>query len=273
MKLEDRVALVTGGGSGIGRAIARCFAEEGAHVIVAGRTPATLEETIAATRSGRTKCRAVQTDVSSSASVKALFTEVDREFGRLDVLVNNAGIGVDDFDQFNRTVEARGREFASGEPVRTQWKLTQEMPDEIWRRMMAVHLDGTFFCTREALRLMSRTNRGVIINVASTAGLTGQEGAPHYSAAKAGMLGFTRAVAREVASQNIRVNALCPGFVDTRMSEAYSPAFKRGTLARIPLGRWGEAEDVAAAALFLASDDGSYFTGQSLSPNGGIFMS
>jgi 3-oxoacyl-[acyl-carrier protein] reductase len=272
MKLEDRVALVTGGGSGIGRAIALRFAAEGAHVVVAGRTPTTLEETVAAMRAGRTKGRAIQTDVSSSASVRGLFTEVDREFGRLDVLVNNAGIGVDDVEHFNRTVEARGREFASGEPLRTQWNLTQEMPDEIWRRMIAVHLDGTFFCTREALRLMSRGGRGVIINVASTAALAGQEGAPHYSAAKAGMLGFTRAVAREVASQNIRVNALCPGFVDTPMSEGYSPAFRRGTLARIPLARWGTAEEVAAAALFLASDDGSYFTGQSLSPNGGIFM-
>ncbi len=273
MKLKERVTLVTGGGSGIGRAIALRFAEEGAHVIVAGRTPAKLQDTVAALGSGRTKRCAIQTDVSSSASVRAMFAEIDREFGRLDVLVNNAGIGIDDFEQFNRTVEARGREFASGEPMRTRWNLTQEMPDDVWHRMIAVHLDGTFFCTREALRLMTRTNSGVIINVSSTAGLTGQEGAPHYSAAKAGMLGFTRAVAREVASQNIRINAVCPGFVDTPMSEGYAPAFKRATMARIPLGRWGTADEVAAAALFLASDDGSYFTGQSLSPNGGIFIS
>jgi 3-oxoacyl-[acyl-carrier protein] reductase len=138
--------------------------------------------------------------------------------------------------------------------------------------MIAVHLDGMFFCTREALKLMSGKNRGVIINISSTAGLAGQEGAPHYSAAKAGMLGFTRGLAREVASQNIRVNALSPGFIETAMSDGYSPAFKRGTLGRIPLRRWGTAEEVAAAALFLASDEGSYFTGQCLSPNGGIFM-
>jgi 3-oxoacyl-[acyl-carrier protein] reductase len=273
MKLADRVTLITGGGSGIGRAIALRFAEEGAHVIVVGRTRGTLDETVAAMKATRHKGRGIAADVSSSASVKALFAEVDRDFARLDVLVNNAGIGIDDFDQFNETVEARGREVASGGPVRTQWRLTQEMEDETWHRMIAVHLDGTFFCTREALRLMSRMNRGVIINVASTAALAGQEGAPHYSAAKAGTLGFTRAVAREVASQNIRVNALCPGFVDTAMSERYSPAFKRGTMARIPLGRWGTAEEVAAAALFLAADDGSYFTGQALSPNGGILMS
>jgi 3-oxoacyl-[acyl-carrier protein] reductase len=273
MKLEDRVTLITGGGSGIGRAIALRFAQEGAHVIVAGRTRANLDDTVAAMKTARHKGRSIQADVSRSASVKALFAEVARDYDRLDVLVNNAGIGVDDVGHFNDIVEARGREMASGQPVRTQWRLTQEMEDETWHRMIAVHLDGAFFCTREALRLMSRMNSGVIINVASTAALAGQEGAPHYSAAKAGMLGFTRAVAREVASQNIRVNALCPGFVDTAMSEGYSAAFKRGTLARIPLGRWGSAEEVAAAALFLAADDGSYFTGQSLSPNGGILMS
>jgi 3-oxoacyl-[acyl-carrier protein] reductase len=273
MKLKDRVALVTGGGSGIGRAIALAFAAEGARVVVAGRTASKLAETAAATTMHGTTCAALAVDVSDSTSVREMFVRIDREFGGLDILVNNAGIGIEDMEAFNRTVAARGKEAAAGEPIRTQWKVTQQMPDETWREMLAVHLDGTFFCTREALVLMSRRNRGVIINVSSTAGLAGQEGAPHYSAAKAGMLGFTRAVAREVASQNIRVNALCPGFVETAMSEGYSPAFKRGTLSRIPLGRWGTANEVAAAALFLASDDGAYFTGQSLSPNGGILMS
>jgi 3-oxoacyl-[acyl-carrier protein] reductase len=273
MKLKDRVALVTGGGSGIGRAIALRFAVEGAHVVVAGRSRGPLEETVAAMASGPARHSAIAADVASSASVRQLFHEVDREFGRLDVLVNNAGVGVDDLERFNQTVAARGAEFARGEPVSTSWNMTRDMSDEAWRRMIAIHLDGTFFCTRAALAFMSRAKYGAIINVSSTAGLTGQEGAPHYSAAKAGILGFTRALAREVASDNIRVNALCPGFVDTAMSEGYSPAFKRGTLARIPLGRWGTANEVSAAALFLASDDGSYFTGQCLSPNGGIFIS
>jgi len=273
MRLKDRVALITGGGSGIGRAIALAFAAEGAHLIVAGRTAAKLDETVAAAKAQRTNCAAITADVADSASVRAMFARIDSEFGGLDILVNNAGIGIEDMEAFNRTVAARGKEASAGEPLRTQWSVTQEMPDETWRRMLAVHLDGTFYCTREALVLMSRKNRGAIINISSTAGFAGQEGAPHYSAAKAGMLGFTRAVAREVASQNIRVNALCPGFVETAMSEPYSAAFKRGTLSRIPLGRWGAAAEVAAAALFLASDDGSYFTGQSLSPNGGILMS
>lgn len=273
MRLKDRVALVTGGGSGIGQAIARAFAAEGAHIAVAGRTAAKLDETVAIIKGQQTKCVAITADVADSASVRELFARVDREFGGLDILVNNAGIGIQDMERFNQTVLARGKEASAGEPLRTQWKITQEMPDETWRRMLAVHLDGTFYCTREALALMSRKNRGVIINISSTAALAGQEGAPHYSAAKAGMLGFTRAVAREVASQNIRVNALCPGFIETTMSEPYSPAFKRGTLSRIPLGRWGTSDEVAAAAVFLASDDGSYFTGQALSPNGGILMS
>jgi 3-oxoacyl-[acyl-carrier protein] reductase len=273
MKLEDRVALVTGSGSGIGRAIALRFADEGARVIVAGRTQVRLEETLAAMGSGPAKGHAIQADVSNRANVDAMFAEIDRVFGRIDVLVNNAGIGVDDVEQFNRTVDARGAEAARGGPIQTQWHVTREMSDEIWRRMIAIHLDGTFFCARGALRLMTPAKGGSIINVSSTAGLTGQEGAPHYSAAKAGVLGFTRALAREVASEGIRVNALCPGFVDTAMSEGYSPAFKRGTLTRIPLRRWGTADEVASAALFLASEDGAYFTGQCLSPNGGIFMS
>ena len=273
MKLADRSALVTGGGSGIGRAIAIAFAAEGARLIVAGRTAATLDATLAALPAERSGSLALTVDVASSASVRAMFARIERAIGGLDILVNNAGIGIEDLGRFNSTVAARGKEAAAGGPIATQWNVTQEMADDEWRRMLAAHLDGTFFCTREALKLMSRRSRGAIINVSSTAGLAGQEGAPHYSAAKAGMLGFTRAVAREVATQNIRVNALCPGFVTTAMSEGYAPGFKRGTLARIPLGRWGSAEEVAAAALFLASDDSSYFTGQALSPNGGIFMS
>ncbi len=122
--------------------------------------------------------------------MRELFARVDREFGGLDILVNNAGIGIEDMERFNETVLARGKEASAGEPLRTQWKMTQQMPDETWRRMLAVHLDGTFYCTREALALMSRKNRGVIINIDNTAALAGQEAAPHYSAAKAGVLGF-----------------------------------------------------------------------------------
>ncbi len=143
--------------------------------------------------------------------------------------------------------------------------------------MIGVHLDGTFFCTREALKLMSRprsdgSTRGVILNMSSVAALLGLESAAHYSAAKGAILSFTRALAQEVASRHIRANAICPGWVDTPMTQAMSPLLKIASLARIPLARWATPKEVAATALFLASDDGSYYTGQWLSPNGGLFI-
>jgi 3-oxoacyl-[acyl-carrier protein] reductase len=138
--------------------------------------------------------------------------------------------------------------------------------------MLAVHLDGTFYCTREALRLMKARGRGVIVNMSSVAALTGLSTVPHYSAAKGGILAFTRAVAQDVASRGIRVNAICPGYIDTPMTAPASPLMKAVTLARTPLGRFGEADEVARTALFLASDDSSFFTGQWLSPNGGLFI-
>ena len=160
----------------------------------------------------------------------------------------------------------------SEQGVTTHWDITQEMTDEAWLRMIGVHLNGTFFCTREALRLMSRRNQGVIVNMSSVAGLMGLENVSHYSAAKAGILGFTRAVAREVGSRNIRVNAICPGFIDTPMTQPVSPLMRKALIARTPLGRWAEPAEVAKTALFLASDDSSFFTGQWLSPNGGLFI-
>jgi len=138
--------------------------------------------------------------------------------------------------------------------------------------MIGVHLNGTFFCTREALRLMSRENRGVIINLSSVAALMGLETVPHYSAAKGGILAFTRAVAREVASRNIRVNAICPGFIDTPMTERISDLMRTAVVSRTPLGRWGTPDEIAATALFLASDEASFITGQWISPNGGLFI-
>jgi 3-oxoacyl-[acyl-carrier protein] reductase len=204
-----------------------------------------------------------------------MFAEVDRELGALDVLVNNAGIAVTapgDRDRLREKSDTRIMEMLSEQGVTTHWDITQEMTDEAWLRMIGVHLNGTFFCTREALRLMSRRNQGVIVNMSSVAGLMGLENVSHYSAAKAGILGFTRAVAREVGSRNIRVNAICPGFIDTPMTQPVSPLIRKGLIARTPLGRWAEPDEVAKTALFLASDDSSFFTGQWLSPNGGLFI-
>jgi 3-oxoacyl-[acyl-carrier protein] reductase len=272
MKLDGRIALITGAGSGLGRAIAQRFAEEGARLIVNDIRLEAAEETVAQLKGGGH--RALRADVADSAQVRALFAEVEREPGTLDILVNNAGIAGsgDDREALQARGEARMQELLSGQGIQTHWDVTQNMSDEAWHRMIGVHLNGTFFCTREALRLMVRRNRGVIINMSSVAALMGIESVPHYSAAKAGILGFTRAVAREVASRGIRVNAICPGFIDTPMTQPMSFLLKLAVVGRTPLGRWGEPHEVAATALFLASDESGFYTGQWLSPNGGLFI-
>jgi 3-oxoacyl-[acyl-carrier protein] reductase len=277
VKLKDRVALITGAGSGIGRAIATLFAEEGARVIANDVNEKAARETVEALGAAGSGARAIQADVADSAQVKAMFAEVEREFGSLDVLVNNAGIGsagtaAADRDTLRDRSDARIIELVSGQGIQTHLDITQTMTDETWHRMIAVHLNGTFFCTREALRLMSRRDQGVVINLSSVAGLMGLENVPHYSAAKAGILGFTRAVAREVGSRKIRVNAICPGFIDTPMTQPMSDLMRKAVIGRTPLGRYAEPGEVAQTALFLASDDSSFFTGQWLSPNGGLFI-
>jgi len=275
VKLEGRVALITGAGSGIGRAVARLFAHEGARVVANDLHAMTAKETVESLGAQAGAARAIQADVADSGQVKAMFAEIEREMGTLDVLVNNAGIAGTSAAERERLLQrsdARIMEMVSGQGVTTHWDITQDMTDEAWLRMIGVHLNGTFFCTREALRLMSRQNRGAIVNMSSVAGLMGLENVPHYSAAKAGILGFTRAVAREVGSRNIRVNAICPGFIDTPMTQQISPLMRQAVTMRTPLGRWAEPEEVAKTALFLASDDSSFFTGQWLSPNGGLFI-
>ena len=276
MKLKDKVALITGAGSGIGRAIATLFAQEGARVIANDLNEKAARETVEALGAGRSGDRAIQADVADSAQVKAMFTDVEREFGALDVLVNNAGIGsagmsATDRERRSGRSDARIMELVSGQGIQTHLDITQEMTDETWHRMIAVHLNGTFFCTREALRMMSRRDQGAIVNMSSVAAW-GLESVPHYSAAKAGILGFTRAVAREVGSRKIRVNAICPGFIDTPMTQPMSDLMRKAVIGRTPLGRFAQPGEVAQTALFLASDDSSFFTGQWLSPNGGLFI-
>ena len=273
MKLEGRIALVTGAGSGIGRAIAALFANEGAQVVVNDVNREAAEATLEAMGVARERGCAIQADVSDSAAVRAMFAEVMQRFGSLDVLVNNAGIAEtgNRRDEVNRRGEAQLRELMSGGKIQTHWDVTVSLSDEEWQQMIGVHLSGTFFCTREALKLMSPKNRGSIINMSSVAGLSGIPIATHYGAAKGGILGLTRSVALEVASRNIRVNAICPGWIETPMTQDFSPLLKMSLTARVPLMRWGRPEEVATTALFLASDDSSYYTGQWLSPNGGLF--
>jgi len=274
VKLKDKVSLITGAGSGIGRAIATLFAREGARVIANDLNEKAARETVEVLGAAGSAARAIRADVADSAQVKAMFAEIEREFGSLDVLVNNAGIAgtsAADRDKLRERADTRIMELLSGEGIRTHLDVTQEMTDEAWHRMIAVHLNGTFFCTREALRLMSRRDQGAIINMSSVAAW-GIEAVPHYSAAKAGILGFTRAVAREVASRKIRVNAICPGYIDTPMTQPMSDLMRKAVVARTPLGRYALPNEVAQTALFLASDDSSFFTGQWLSPNGGLLI-
>jgi 3-oxoacyl-[acyl-carrier protein] reductase len=273
MRLQDRVAVVTGGGSGIGRAIALRFAEEGARVVVNDVKKDAAEQVVGEITAGRGL--ALQADVADSAQVRAMFEEVERALGGVDVLVNNAGVGSTSSGAgptVREKADTRIMEVMSGQGIQTHLDVTQHMSDEAWHRMIGVHLNGTFFCTREALRSMSRRNRGAIVNMSSVAALMGLDTVPHYSAAKGGILAFTRAVAREVASRGIRVNAICPGYIDTPMTAPMSELMRKAVLGRTPLGRWGLPEEIAATALFLASDDASFITGQWISPNGGLFI-
>lgn len=255
MKLEGRVAWVTGGGSGLGRAICRRFAEEGARVAVNDVRPETAEETAAALP-GEGHL-AVAGDVSDSARVAAMATAIDAACGRLDVLVNNAGV--------DRVPDDGMEQLYEGGP------LTTRMADAGWTRMLEIHLNGAFFCAREAAKRMLEGGGGAIVNMSSIAGLAGM-GPIHYATAKAGLLGFTRSLARELGGRGIRVNAICPGAIDTPMTSHVPEAILKAMVAATPLGRMGSAEDIANAALYLASDDSSFVTGQWLSPNGGIFI-
>lgn len=249
------MAFVSGAGSGIGRSIAERFAAEGALLAVNDLEAEAAAETIR-NLPGKGH-RFFAGDVSDAARVAEMFAGVEEAFGRLDALVNNAGVSRTEGDGYDR----RG----AGDLQ------LLNMSDDAWKRMFEIHVDGAFFCTRQAVRRMLPAKAGSIINMSSIAGLTGM-GTVHYSTAKAALLGFTRCLARELAPHGIRVNAICPGFIDTPMTQEVSEKLTRGAIASTPMGRAGHPEEIAAAAAYLASDDGSYVTGQSLSPNGGIHI-
>jgi 3-oxoacyl-[acyl-carrier protein] reductase len=269
-RLAGKIALITGGGAGLGAAIARRFAQEGAEVVI-NDVNAKAAEAVAKETGGSS----IVADVSDSAAVRSMFASIRERLGRLDVLVNNAGIGFEDEAsqrRFNEVAARQMAELAAGGPIQTHWDFTESLSDEAWHRMIAVHLHGTFYCTREALGIMSRQDSGVIINMGSIMGTTGGAGASHYCAAKGGILGLTRSLARELATRNIRVNAIAPGWIDTALTEPIREL--RSLLeAQTPLGRFGEPDDVAWAAVYLASEEARFVTGQVLSPNGGFYMS
>jgi 3-oxoacyl-[acyl-carrier protein] reductase len=251
--LEGRIAVVTGGASGIGRGICERVAREGARVVVLDVDEDRAREVADELASDAVP---VVADVADTASVAAAFAAVDGAFGRVDILVNNAGV-------------------ASVPPGADETPFDPDLPiaitDGQWDRMLGIHLSGTFYCTRAAVHRMCRSGGGAIVNMGSVAALSGG-GIIDYSAAKAGILGFTRAVAQQVGRFGLRVNAVCPGHIDTPMTRAISSESRERVVARTPVGRVGQPEDIANAVVWLASDESSFMTGQWLSPNGGILM-
>ncbi len=266
MRLEGRIAAVTGGASGIGRVICVRLAAEGARVAVLDVDLAGAQETVEAAGGGL----AVVADVSDSGAVDAAVAEVERSLGPLDILVNNAGaVGGAHLRRVTPLLEIQRAEQAAGH-VETPVEALVRITDEEWRQLLAVHLNGTFHGTRAAARTMAARGTGAIVNMASVCGIEGCTGHPHYSAAKAGIIGFTRSVAKELIVQGVRVNALAPGHVDTRRLRGELDASRRAVAASTPAGRLAAPEEIAAAVAFLVSDDAAYFVGATLSPNGGL---
>jgi 3-oxoacyl-[acyl-carrier protein] reductase len=270
-RLQGKTALITGGARGLGAAIARRFAGEGAKVII-------NDLRLEAARATAEELGGIglAADVSDSASVSAMFAEIGKLVPRLDILVNNAGIsgleGRNDVEQIIGQRIKLAQELAGGGPVQSYFDGTAQTTDAHWRRMLGVHVDGTFFCCREALKLMNPQMAGAIINISSVMGTYGKPGNVPYSTAKAAILGLTRALAHEVAPRGIRVNAIAPGWIDTDMTAPLGP-LRAGIAAQTPLRRFGEPDDIAWAAVYLASDEAKFMTGQVVSPNGGWYMS
>jgi 3-oxoacyl-[acyl-carrier protein] reductase len=244
--LRNKVALITGASQGIGRETALFFSEEGAKVAVAARNDEKLAEVVRLIEAAGSEAIAVKMDVADAEQVKAGFKQVLEKFGKLDILVNNAAI--------------------------TRDGLALRMKADDWEAVLKTNLTGAHFCIQQALVTMMKAKSGRIINVASVVAQMGNAGQANYVAAKAGLIGLTKAIAIEMASRNITVNAVAPGFIETPMTEVLSDEIKAGLKARIPLGRMGSARNVAAAIAFLASDEAGYITGHVLNVNGGLHL-
>lgn len=247
MLLDGKVALVTGASRGIGRAIAITLAKAGAAVVVnyAGNVAAAKEvEQIIVSAGG--KVMLVQADIADSESVDAMIQQTMAEFGRIDILINNAGI--------------------------TRDGLLMRMKESDWNVVIQTNLTGVFYCTKAVSKIMMKQRIGRIINMTSVVGLTGNAGQANYAAAKAGVIGFSKSMAKELASRGITVNLVAPGFIQTDMTAVLSDKIKDDMVKNIPLARMGSPEDVAQAVLFLASDNASYITGQTINVDGGMVM-
>jgi 3-oxoacyl-[acyl-carrier protein] reductase len=244
--LNDKVVLVTGASQGIGRATALALAEAGAKVAIAARSTEKLASLAAEIAAAGGEALALPMDVADAAQVKTGFQQLLAKFGKIDILVNNAAI--------------------------TRDTLVLRMKLEDWDAVLRTNLTGAYLCTQQALGAMLKQRAGRIINISSVVAETGNAGQANYVASKAGLIGLTRAIAIEVASRNITVNAIAPGFIATPMTDPLSEELKDKMKAMIPLGRFGADRDVAAAIVFLASDEAGYITGQVLDVNGGLHM-
>ena len=271
-RLNGKVALITGGARGLGASIAKHFSNEGAKIILCD-----INTDLANKMANELGGKAYYVDVSNSKNVEETFSKINSEFNRLDILVNNAGInGFENrqnlLDERIKVNNHQSKEFSETGKIKSHFDVTVNLNDEDWHKMIGIHLNGTFFCTREALKIMNNQESGSIINMGSVLGTTGGPSSPHYSAAKAGILGFTRATARELASRNIRVNAIAPGYIDTEMTTHLGDV-KKIVMSATPMKRFGDVEDIAWAAVYLGSDESKFVTGQTISPNGGFVMS
>ena len=246
-RLDARVAVVTGAASGIGAGIATAFAREGADIVVADLAPeADAAEVLAGIRDTGRQVLYVRTDVSDEASVRAMADQALATFGRVDILVNNAGIFTE--------------------------SLLADMPVADWDRVVNTNLRGTFLCTRALIGQMLERGDGRIINIASQLGQIGGGAVAHYSASKAGVIGLTKALAREVSHRGVLVNAIAPGPIQTPLLDSETEQWRSAKLAELPIGRFGTVDEVTPTAVLLASADGSYYVGQTLGPNGGDVM-
>ena len=246
MDLDGKVSIVTGGSRGIGKAICKKLAEEGSSVVMISRNPQTAAAALAEFKENNFKVTNFVADVSQLEEVDLVVKTVIRDFGKIDILVNNAGIAKDN--------------------------LVLRMKNEEWDEVMAINLKGTFNCVKSVSRYMVKKRYGKIVNISSVVGLSGNIGQGNYSAAKAGIIGFTKTVAREFASRNITINAVAPGYIETDMTDNLLSGAKASFLENIPLKRSGTPKDVANLVHFLVSDEASYITGQTVNVDGGMVM-
>ena len=246
MELEGKIALVTGAAQGIGRAIALLLAQKGADIVVSDINLEKAEEMAKEIEAVGRKGMAIKVDVANTDDVERMIEAILEQFGQIDILVNNAGIARD--------------------------KLILRMTEEDWDAVLNVNLKGTFNCTKAVIKHMSKQRKGKIVNIASVVGEMGNVGQANYSASKAGVIGFTKTIAREFAQRGINVNAIAPGYIETPMTEVLTEKVKEELRRMIPMERLGRPEDVAQAVLFLVSETSSYITGQVLNVNGGIYM-